>query len=190
MPLKTSTSLHYATPVGKHSHVIIYCQPNIKMLHCKFQTVYLGNQSVLQLQCPHHNCFNAMVSLTQWRIHFVNSIVLFNKLIHDSQTTQSPSCFSLMASWNTYIHTYIHLTAFFPGQPGWAAIRKVNHSGFYWSKRWWGGISWTICKSFVPHSRQITTPLLHHSIFYGPYALPDTQPTVSKHWRRQSTEGT
>ena len=42
-------------------------------------------------------------------------------------------------------------------------------AGFYWSKRWWGGsgISWTICKSFAPHSRQITTPVPHHSIFYG-----------------------
>jgi len=38
--------------------------------------------------------------------------------------------------------------------------RKVNQSGFYWSKRWWGGsgISWTICKSFAPRSRQITMP--------------------------------
>jgi len=26
---------------------------------------------------------------------------------------------------------YIRLTAFFPGQPGWAGTRNVNHSGFY-----------------------------------------------------------
>jgi len=34
--------------------------------------------------------------------------------------------------------------------------RMVSHSGFYWSKRWWcgSGISWTICKSFAPRSRQ------------------------------------
>ena len=33
--------------------------------------------------------------------------------------------------------------------------------------RWWGGsgISWTICKSFAPHSRQITTSVPHHSVF-------------------------
>ena len=30
-----------------------------------------------------------------------------------------------------------------------------------------GIISWTICKSFVPHSRQITMPAAHHSIFTG-----------------------
>ena len=46
------------------------------------------------------------------------------------------------------------------------------------------GISWTICISFAPHSRQITTPVPHHSIFYGPDALPDAQSTVSKHWRQ------
>jgi len=47
----------------------------------------------------------------------------------------------------------------------WVSWRqKGNHSGFYWSNRWWGGsgISWTICKSFVPRSRQITMPVPHH----------------------------
>ena len=55
-----------------------------------------------------------------------------------------------------------------------AGTRKVNHSGFYWSKRWWGGsgISWTICKSFAPHSRQITTPLPHHSVLM-PFLPPN-----------------
>jgi len=45
------------------------------------------------------------------------------------------------------------------------------------------GISWTICKQSAPLSRQITSPTPHHSIFYRPDALPDAQPTVSKHWR-------
>jgi len=33
--------------------------------------------------------------------------------------------------------------------------RMPNHSGYYWSKKWWGGsgISWSICKSFALHSR-------------------------------------
>ena len=65
------------------------------------------------------------------------------------------------------------------------STRKVNHSGFYWSKRWWGGssISWTICKSFAPHSRQITMPVPQHSVFTGrmPFLPPNQQ--------RQSTEG-
>jgi len=46
-----------------------------------------------------------------------------------------------------------------------------------------GGINWDICKS-APHSRQITTPAPHHSVFYKPDALPATQPTASKHWRQ------
>jgi len=56
---------------------------------------------------------------------------------------------------------------------------------FYWSKRLWGdsSFSWTICKSFAPHSRQITTSVPHHSDFYRPDSLSDNQPTVSKHWR-------
>jgi len=45
------------------------------------------------------------------------------------------------------------------------------------------GISWAICKS-APRSRQTTTPVHHHSIFYRPDALPAAQPM------RQSTEGT
>ena len=49
----------------------------------------------------------------------------------------------------------------------------------------WPGISWTICKQSAPRSRQITTPTPHHSIFYRPDALPDAQPTVSKHCRQQ-----
>ena len=36
-----------------------------------------------------------------------------------------------------------------------------------------------ICTSF----QKITTPAPYDSDFYGPDALPDTQPTASKHWR-------
>jgi len=56
----------------------------------------------------------------------------------------------------------------------------------FWSKRQWGGsgISWTMRKSFAPRSRQITTPVPHHSVFTGriPFLPPNQQ--------RQSTEGT
>jgi len=85
-----------------------------------------------------------------------------------------------------YYYYYSRLTGFFPGQPGYAGTRKVNHSGFYWSTRWWGGsgISWTICKSFAPCSRQITTPVSHHC-FYRPDALPAAQPTASKTLQNQ-----
>jgi len=36
----------------------------------------------------------------------------------------------------------------------------------------------------APHSRQITMPALHHSVFYRPDALPAAQPTASDHWRQ------
>ena len=44
---------------------------------------------------------------------------------------------------------------------------------------------WAICKS-ARRSRQTTTPAPHHSVFYRPDALPDAQPTASKH-RGKST---
>jgi len=45
------------------------------------------------------------------------------------------------------------------------------------------GISWTIRKSLVPSSRQITTPASVN--IYGPDALQNTiKHTVSKHWRQ------
>ena len=61
----------------------------------------------------------------------------------------------------------------------------VNHSGFYWSNRWWGGsgISCTICTSFAPHSRQITMPVPHHSVFTDRMLFP------LLNQQHQSTEG-
>jgi len=35
--------------------------------------------------------------------------------------------------------------------------------------------------SAAPCTKQITKPAPHHSIFYVPDALPETQPTVSRH---------
>jgi len=67
----------------------------------------------------------------------------------------------------------------------WFYERQIVDSGFYWYKRWWGGsgISWTTCKSFAPCSKQITTPVPHHSVFTGrmPFLPPIQQ--------RESTEG-
>jgi len=82
------------------------------------------------------------------------------------------------------LHNYIRLSAFFPGKPGQVSTKKVNHSAFYGSKRRWGGsgINWTICKSFAPRPRQITTPVPHHSVFYRPDNLPAAQPTAAKHF--------
>ena len=57
-------------------------------------------------------------------------------------------------------------------KPIWILLKQETVSG--------SGISWAVWKS-APHSRQITTPAPHHSVFYRPDALPAAQPTASKH---------
>ena len=59
------------------------------------------------------------------------------------------------------------------GKPIWILLKQETVSG--------SGISWAICKS-APRSRQITTPVPHHSVFTGrmPFLPPSQQ--------RQSTE--
>jgi len=37
--------------------------------------------------------------------------------------------------------THTRLTALCPGLPGWAGTRKVNQTGFYWSKRQWVAVA-------------------------------------------------
>ena len=85
-----------------------------------------------------------------------------------------------------YYYYYNHLTAFFPGLPGWAGTRKVKPIWILLEQETvsGSGISWAIGKS-APRSRQTTTPAPHHSVFYRPDALPATQPTASKHWRHR-----
>jgi len=53
------------------------------------------------------------------------------------------------------------------GEPFWSFMKQEMMGG--------SGISWTICKSFAPHSRQITMPILHHSVFTG--QMPFLPPT-------------
>jgi len=77
-----------------------------------------------------------------------------------------------------------HLTASFPGQPGYAGTRNVKPIWILLEQETVSGsvISWAICKS-APRSRQITMPVSHHSVFTGrmPFLPPNQQ--------RQSTEG-
>ena len=82
-------------------------------------------------------------------------------------------------------HTHTHLTALFPGLPGWAGTRKVKPIWILLKRETVSGsdISWALCK-FAPSSRQITTPAPHHSSFFTgrmPFLPPNQQ--------RQSTEG-
>ena len=72
--------------------------------------------------------------------------------------------------------------------PEWDDTRRINHSGF--SEAEVIGWQWhqldhrhVNCIS-ESHSTHIPCqPTLHHSSFYGPHALPVTQPTAPKHWR-------
>jgi len=65
--------------------------------------------------------------------------------------------------------------------------KRRNESGFKWGKRWWGlGMQWlqldhvqTMCTSLQTDNHTKTSSLS----FYRLDALPNYQPTVSKHWR-------
>jgi len=85
--------------------------------------------------------------------------------------------------------THTHLTALWPGLPGWAGTRKEKPIWILLKQETvsGSGISWAICKS-ASRSRQITMPVPHHSVFYRPHALPVAQPTASKHWRQHGTK--
>ena len=87
----------------------------------------------------------------------------------------------------TYLLTHTRLTALCLGLPRWAGTTKVKPIWLLLEQEIvsGSGISWATCKS-APRSRQITTPVPHHSVFYRPDALPAAQPTASKHWRHSS----
>ena len=72
-----------------------------------------------------------------------------------------------------------HLTALFPGLPGWAGTRKVTPIWISVKQETvsGSGISWAVCKS-APHSRQITTPATHNSGFLQA-GCPSCHPTNS-----------
>ena len=87
-------------------------------------------------------------------------------------------------------HTHTCLTALCPGLPRWASTRKVKPIWILLKQETvsGSGISWAICKS-ASRSRQISMPAPHHSVFYRQDALPDAQPTASKHWREKQQNG-
>ena len=83
-----------------------------------------------------------------------------------------------------WLSTHTRLTALCPGLLRWAGTRKVKPIWIVLKQETVSGrgISWAICKSAL-HSRQITTPAPHHSVFTG--RMPLLPPTR----QRQSTEG-
>jgi len=77
---------------------------------------------------------------------------------------------------------HTRLMALCPGLPRWAGTRKVNQSGFYWSKRQWESVAsaGTYASLHLAADRQ---PRHHPTTqFYRPdYSLPAAQATASKH---------
>ena len=118
-------------------------------------------------------------------------------MLHESSDWHSSDQWSTwlpISQWHRiYIinskHTHTLSTAFCLGLPRWAGTRKVKPICILLKQESvsGSGISWAICKS-EPRSKQITTPAIHRSVFYRPYALPAAQPTASKHWRHKKTE--
>ena len=112
--------------------------------------------------------------------HSWTSLAALNRI-----TQQVGKVINLSSFYHQHYYYYYydnHLTAAFSGLPGWAGTRKVKPIWILLKQETvsGSGISWAICKS-APHSRQITMPATHHSVFYRPDALPAAQPTASKH---------
>ena len=129
-------------------HVCMQSKLFICRIHCKSLNSWHWTSSVLQLsQCSvkNHSLLNAdIANRYQFNGYFFNQ--------------------TFSHSTNTYIQTPIK-RPLFQDNLSKLASQRLNQSGFYWSKRWWGGsgIRWTICKSSAPHYRQITTPSAHLS---------------------------
>ena len=94
-----------------------------------------------------------------------------------------PFLLSILASVSLLLHYYNRFMTLCPGLHRWVS----TYSGFCWSRD--EGWQWNhlnhmqdICTSL----QKITMPLPHQSDFYGPDALPDTQPIASKHWKHTS----
>ena len=86
-------------------------------------------------------------------------------------------CFNEFAF--TVLHTHTRLTALCPGLPRWAGTRKVRPIRILLKQEMvsGSGISWAICKS-ASHSREITMPAPHHSVFLQ-VGCPSCCPTNS-----------
>jgi len=82
-------------------------------------------------------------------------------------------------------HTHTRLKALCPGLPGWAGTRKVKPIWILLKQETvsGSGISWA-SRKFASCSRQITTPVPHHSVFTG------RMPFLSPNQQHQSTKGT
>jgi len=107
---------------------------------------------------------------------------IFEELLHRISTISAVLQNSPTSSTHTHTHPFngplsgtSQVSRYQKGKTNLDFIGTVSGSG----------IGWAICKS-THRSRQITTPVPDHSVFYRPDALSAAQPTASKHRRRQA----
>ena len=99
---------------------------------------------------------------------------------HDTQSLRRQQLTNTHAHTHarTHTRTHTHLTALFPGLPGWAGTRKVKPIWILLKQETvsGSGISWAICNS-APHSRQ---PHQHPTTQFYTGRMPFLP---SKNWR-------
>ena len=85
------------------------------------------------------------------------------------QLGQQNSIHTCMHTFNSLFSRTTCVSQHQKGKPFWILLKQEMMGG--------SGISWTTCKSFAPHSKQITMPVPHHSIFMGRmlFLMPNQQ---------------
>jgi len=142
---------------------------------------------------PHHSIFtgqtlflmcNQQCQSTEGQYHsqylqlFPLSLINQKTSIHSASDELFNTTTNCSNSSFSATHTP-RLRALFPGPPGLAGTRKVKPIWILLKQDTvsGSGISWAIRKS-APHSRQITTPAPHHSVFFTgrmPFLPPNQQ---------------
>jgi len=131
---------------------------------------------------------SSLTMLQQWPLHWVSAFVTYNCKV----------CFSvklalILILTTVHLHLllllhYNYFTALWilPGTTwvSWNQKGKTKTIWISWSKRQWEAVG-----STGPYAKSATRPrqLCQHpstQFFYRPDALPATQPTMSKHWRK------
>ena len=135
-------------------------------MESSFRTLYV--LPLLCLSLPVNSC---SVRFARWQM------MVFGKMICKfSGRNYKLSSLSNTHTFNGPLSRTTWLSRCQKGKPTCILLKQETVSG--------SCISWAICKS-APRSRQITMPAPHHLVFYRLDGLPVTQPTASKHWRRE-----
>ena len=150
-----------------------------------------GNYSVLT-PAKHLVWFKLFASvngISFWSVLSVASTRVFHQIViafvgYRPYTRGNHECWDFETAFINSVyelhHTRTHLTALFPGLPGWAGTRKVKPIWILLKQETvsGSGISWAICKS-ASRSRQPCGEHPTTQVLYKSDALPAAQPTAS-----------